>query len=321
MEKFDRDQALRLATQIFTKARLAGVLDKWNGRKGGFILVFHEISEAQLAKHLTQLSRSYTFVSLSEFTGRLADGKSTSGLAVITFDDGYGAVIESAARLARLHGWPMTFFLPTRYLDTREPNWYQELGPLLQRATRERLTLNGLNLSLHDPASRATALNTLDRRFKSLTSIEEINNLLRKLRYALLGSEEQPADLLMSEPISWERVRELSTREELSFEAHSVNHLALSRLSEKEMREEMEQCLMRIEEVTGRKVQHFCYPYGDPCDIGELAPRLARSLFRSATTMLRGRCRRNSDLALLPRIPLYERDSEQMVAFKVCLAS
>jgi len=316
-----RDMAIKLASQFCAKARLTKALDKWNNRRGGLILVFHEISQTQLSKHLAQLSELYTFISLSEFTVRLAGGKPTSGLAAITFDDGYGAVVESAAALAKLHEWPMTFYLPTRYLDTREPYWYQELEPLLESATRRHLAVNGMNLSLRDQASTAKAFDTLDKRFKSLSSLAEVEGLLRRIRYALLGAEERPAKLLTSEPITWQRVRELAAREEVSFEAHSVNHLALSRLTKEAVQEEMERSRARIEEATGRKVQHFCYPYGDPGEIGTLAPQIARALFRSATTMLRGRCHKNTDLMMLPRIPLYERDSEQIVALKVGLAS
>jgi peptidoglycan/xylan/chitin deacetylase (PgdA/CDA1 family) len=315
-----RDKAITLTSQVFAKARITRALHKINGRRGGIILVFHEISHEQLSKHLTQLSQLYTFISLSEFVSRLAQGKSTSGLAVITFDDGYGPVIESAAQLAQLHGWPMTFFLPTRFLDTGEPYWYQELKPLLERATCERITVGSMSLLLRDQGSIAKTLDVLDRRFRSLSCFDEVNELLRSIRYASLGSQERPPDLPTSQPIPWKRVRELVTREELSFEAHSVNHLALSRLTEEVVREEMMQSRARIEEITGRKVQHFCYPYGGLGEIGPLAPRIARSLFRSATTMLRGRCHKDSDPAMLPRIPLYELDSEQRLALKVGVA-
>jgi peptidoglycan/xylan/chitin deacetylase (PgdA/CDA1 family) len=315
-----RDTAITLSSRVFAKTRITRVLDQLNRRRGGLILVFHEISHEQLSNHLAQLSEYYVFISLSEFVSRLAQGKSTSGLAVITFDDGYGLVIESAAHLAQRHGWPMTFFLPTRYLDTREPYWYQELKPLLERATCQHMTVDEMHLSLQDQTSLAQTLDILNRRFISFSSFKEVDDLLRRVRYAVLGSEERPANLPTSEPISWKRVRELATREELSFEVHSVNHLALSRLTEEAVREEMLQSRARVEQVTGRQVQHFCYPYGGLSEIGPLAPRIAHALFRSATTMLRGRCHKDADPAMLPRIPLYEQDSEERVALKVSLA-
>jgi peptidoglycan/xylan/chitin deacetylase (PgdA/CDA1 family) len=315
-----RDRTITLASQVLVGSHVTKLLDKLNSRRGGIILVFHEISHTQLAKQLAQLSELYKFISLSEFVSRLAQGKSTTRLAVITFDDGYGSMVESAAQLAQIHGWPMTFFLPTRYLDTREPYWFQELQPLLERATCDHMTIDDMHLSLIDQASRAKTLEILNTRFMSFPSTEKIDELLRRVRYVLSGSEERPADLQTSEPISWERIRELVRREELSFEVHSVNHLALSCLTEEAIRGEMLESRARVEQMTGCNAEHFCYPYGGLDEIGSLAPRIARSLFRSATTMLRGRCHKGTDSAMLPRVPLYEQDSEQRVALKVSLA-
>jgi peptidoglycan/xylan/chitin deacetylase (PgdA/CDA1 family) len=315
-----RDTTITLASQLLVGSHIATLLGKLNSRRGGIILVFHEISQTRLAKQLAQLSELYTFIPLSEFVRRLAQRKSTTGLAVITFDDGYGSVLESAAHLAQIHGWPMTFFLPTRYLDTREPYWFQELEPLLERATCDHMTIDDMHLPLRDQASRAKTLDILNERFMSFPSLEKVDQLLRRIRYVLSGSEERPADLRTSEPVSWKRVRELVQREELSFEVHSVNHLALSRLTEEAIRGEMLQSRARVEQMTGCNVQHFCYPYGGLGEIGSLAPRIARSLFRSATTMVRGRCHQDTDSAMLPRVALYEGDSEQRVALKVSLA-
>jgi len=197
----------------------------------------------------------------------------------------------------------MTFYLPTRYLDSRQPFWYQELKPLLDRSPVRGMKLDELN-----------------RSFRSLPSEPEVETQLRQLRRTLHGSEERPDWLKTTEPISWERVRELARNDALSFEAHTVNHLALSRLNEAAIAAEMERCCDRIEEMTGRRVEHFCYPFGGLAEIGEAAQQVARRRFRSATTMLRGRCNCDSDLMMLPRVPLYEGNSQQMVALKVAAA-
>ena len=275
-------------------------LERANGRRGGVILAYHEVPAETLRQQLTLLRERYRYVSLSELVGRLAANQSTVGLAAITFDDGYGPTVEDAARIAHETGWPMTFYLPTRYLDSRQPYWYQELRPLLDRSP-----VRGANLG------------ELDSFFRRLRSEPEVEAELRRLRLALHGSEERPAWLETTPPISWERVRELSRSDALSFEAHTVNHLALARLDDEAIASEMERCCNRIEEMTGRRVEHFCYPFGGVAEIGEAAPRIARRRFRSATTLLRGRCRAGADVALLPRVPLYESDSNPIVCLKV----
>lgn len=282
---------------------LSAVLERANGRRGGIILAYHELAARTLRDQLLRVSERYRFVSLSEFVDRVAADRSTAGLAAITFDDGYGPVVEDAARISQEQGWPMTFYLPTRYLDSREPYWYQELRPLLERAQEG-----------------AAGLTQLDAFFRRMRSEAEVAAELRRLRLRLHGSEERPAWLETTPPIPWQRVRELARNDALSFEAHTVNHLALSRLDDDAIASEMDACCRRIEEFTGRRVEHFCYPFGGMPEIGDAAPRVARRRFKSATTLVRGRCRAGADLALLPRVPLYEGDSAAIVALKLATA-
>jgi peptidoglycan/xylan/chitin deacetylase (PgdA/CDA1 family) len=313
----------RFADAVFTSRVFTSFTRRihgFNNRHGGIIVAFHEISLAQLSKHLNCLSQLYTFVSLSEFVKRLREGKSTSNLAAITFDDGYAEVVESAAQLAEVNSWPMTFFIPTRYLDTRQPFWFQELRHLFQSFKHQSVTLRGKTFKLRDKASISKTLNILNRWFIVLDSLEQVDELLREIRYTLSGSEQRLSNLPACQPVAWTRVCELLSHEELSFQAHSVSHLALSCLPEDSVREEMLRSRARIEEVTARKVEHFCYPYGGVAEIGAIAPSVARSLFSSATTMVRGRCHKDADPAMLPRIPLYETDSEQRVMLKISVA-
>lgn len=310
-----------MAARVGGRTGVSRIIDWWNGDRGAVILAYHEISPARLESQLDRLSRSYRFVSLTELDERLARGESGSGMAAVTFDDGYGPTIEAAAELARLRGWPMSFYLPTRYLDTGEPYWYQELDALIEAGLGRRLVVDGLDLRLSDPDAAARAKAFLTARFKSLSTYEEVEELLRQARLALCGDQSRPARLAFAPPISWSRVRELSAHAEISFETHSVHHLALSRLSEPALRRELENSRARIEAETGRPSLHFCYPYGEPDDIGELGARAARSLFRTATTMVRGRCRPGLDRALLPRVPLYEKDDELTAELKVALAA
>src|SRR5689334_12906775 len=112
-----RDSATERLLQVLKSKRITKALHLLTSRRAGIVLAFHDISHERLSNLLMDISQQYTFISLSEFVNRLEKGRSTCNLAVITFDDGYGPVLESAAELAQLHKWPMTFFLPTRYLD------------------------------------------------------------------------------------------------------------------------------------------------------------------------------------------------------------
>lgn len=320
MLKVARQIAVKVSSQLAAKIQLSKQAERLNSRRGGVIIAFHELSSARLAAQLEQLAQDYEFISLNGFVERLKTGKTTVGTCVITFDDGYRETVEAAATLAAERRIPMTFYLPTRYMKTDEPFWYQELKPLLYRALKKRIIVRDMALSLESNAQKLVSLKTLDASFRRLASESEIEKLMRETRAAVLDCEERPADLASSNLIAPSRVLVLSEYEELSFEAHTVNHFALSRLTESQIRNEMERSRTQIEELTNKRVRHFCYPFGGAPEIGERAPEVARTMFESATTMLRGRCHGKIDLMRLPRIPLYEGDTEEAVALKVGFA-
>lgn len=315
-----RAEILRLASRLSASSGLSTLAERWHSRRGGVILAYHEIPGPVLASHLEVIGRMYRFVPLGEYLDRLVAGRATSGLAVITFDDGPAEVIEAAAEISEASGTPMTFYLPTRFLDTGEPYWFQELSPLMRRAPSGRLEIDGMKLHFSDPALFEGARERLGGLFRRAGSAGELEELLRRVRRALTGSEERPPGLEVPLAPTWDRVAELARRPELDFQSHSVNHLALGRLGEAEIEREMSESRRRIEEATGRRVDHFCYPYGGLAEIGDLAPVVARRLFRSGVTMSRGRCRAGLDTALLPRVPLYDSDTVEMVKLKLALA-
>src|SRR5258708_2231517 len=106
-----------------------------SGFSGGFVLAFHEIAPEHMAE-LVESLRPAEPVHLSELVKRSKQCKSTSGLFGITVDDGVGDNVRSLARLVNDRAWPITFYLPTRYLDTDEGmvfQWWRLLKPLLPR--------------------------------------------------------------------------------------------------------------------------------------------------------------------------------------------
>jgi len=315
-----RERVLRLASRALSGSGLARAVERINGVRGGVVLAYHDISTDALTRQLSVVARWYRFVSLDEMADRLDHGTTTTGLAAITFDDGLGAVIERAAGVAARERWPMTFYLPTRYLDTGEPYWFQELTPLISASRAERITIGGSTFPLSSPAGKGRAREAIGNMFRRLDTVTRVEELLAQVRRALTGSDERPSGLALPEPPAWPRVRDLAAREELAFEAHSVNHLPMSLLDDAAVLHEMEASRERVEEMTGRGVRHFCYPFGEPPQIGRRAPEVARRIFRSAVTMERGRWMAGSHPGFLPRVALYEKDSDEVVSLKLGLA-
>ena len=84
--------------------------------------------------------------------------------------------------------------------------------------------------------------------------------------------------------------------------AHTLTHPDLTRLSEAQAKQEIEECKNELETLYNLKVQDFCYPYGR---YNDSSVKLVKNAgFSTATSMNRGRAQSNSKNLELPRIPI-----------------
>jgi len=87
---------------------------------------------AELEAHCRWLARHRTVVPLAEAVTRLdRSGRLPSGLAAITFDDGFTGVLEHALPVLRRHGLPATVFLVAQTLTEEglPPRWVRTPPP------------------------------------------------------------------------------------------------------------------------------------------------------------------------------------------------
>tara|TARA_Y100000590_G_scaffold261313_1_gene293389 strand:- start:1617 stop:2342 length:726 start_codon:yes stop_codon:yes gene_type:complete len=85
-------------------------------KSNGFICCWHDLSAEIFQSHIEALQPNKP-IPLDELTERLKSGKSTSGCYALTFDDGVGSTVRDISNKCIQKGWPVTFYLPTQYLD------------------------------------------------------------------------------------------------------------------------------------------------------------------------------------------------------------
>jgi peptidoglycan/xylan/chitin deacetylase (PgdA/CDA1 family) len=280
----------------------------YNSRNGGFILCYHQIESALFEKHLDVLS-NYIVVSLSEMVERKKKSKSTKGLLVITVDDCYENTLSKLSEVCVTHQIPITFYAPVDFINGRPLRPFV-LKNIVSSLVGSSITLNG---------------NTIT--FDSLKKVKEFHsdqhaNMYYKKEEAYMPIWESVIDQLIhqkkataedflshAKPVSWEYIKEKSKYEVLSFQSHGISHQPVSELSSKELEGECLDSKLFIENITNKKVNHFCYPYGSKRQIGNKAQKIIAKHFDSAVTMVRGRLDKANDNYMLPRIPLYDIDS------------
>ncbi len=283
----------------------------------GFVVAVHDMPPHRLADLIEGLAPAKP-VSLVELVKRRKVEKSCSGLFAITIDDAVGENVRTLAALFRARAWPATFYLPTHYLDTGEPMPFQRWWALKPLLPRRRLKLSSGVIDLEQPGALERLSAKIERAWYRerpqayLPLTLELAEIVKKETGMKAQEFRGPA------PILWREVERLSRVDVLGFESHGVSHTALSALSEEEIAFEMRRSREVISEHTAKTCHHFCYPYGSPEAIGNLAPKLARGFYDSAATMSLGAVD-GADLSLLPRIPLYPKNSVWFARIKVGL--
>ena len=290
-----------------------------NTFQGGYVLAFHS-APARTMVDLVEALHPDRVVSLDEIVQRLAAGKSTSGLFAITVDDGYQGTVIDYCAAARGKGWPMTFFLPTRYLEERTLPFLL-VQNLEARLPSVVLELPSGSIDLRTETARQAYFGRLTQQMYQRREAEFMPEVEAIATHAIalgLLTDDEVRDA--PAPISWDQVETLARQDGISFQSHGVTHQAVVSLDADELRNELRASQAAIRARTDRPVNHFCYPYGGTASIGTAAPAIVAETFEAAVTMSRGRLR-GSTLYALPRIPLYDRDRGDIARLKVLTAA
>jgi peptidoglycan/xylan/chitin deacetylase (PgdA/CDA1 family) len=281
---------------------------------GGFILAFHEVTGERFTEQI-EAYRGLKIISLSEMIERIRTHRSAGCLA-ITVDDGIGSTVQAVSIVARERNWPVTFYLPTQYLDEPASSIHMIWTNISRRLPMGALKLSSGTYDLSNLARRAKFVEEMLQKIYGApilsygSEIFEIRDRLVAMGLANIEDLNPPA------PVAWNQVSAYSKNELLDFQSHGVSHEALSVMNVADLEAELKSSQRKIEEATGRPCRHFCYPFGGKISIGSASPKLVSKYYDSAVTMNRGRVKGN-DLMLLPRIPIYTKDSASLARLKV----
>jgi peptidoglycan/xylan/chitin deacetylase (PgdA/CDA1 family) len=257
-------------------------------------------------------------VHLGELVNRAKLGQSTQGLFAITVDDGVSRTVASVAELCMRRSWPVTFFLPTENLDTGVGSayeWWRQIQPLLRG---RKFNLRSGSLEFRRNAAVDELAAEMERLWHS-ASASSYRPLTMELVDALTAELGVSPDYLRPpKTVPWSTVEALSRNDLFRFESHGISHVALSSMDENELECELRNSRDIVSQHTGKLCRHFAYPFGSVQSIGPLAPVIAQRYYDSAVTMCMGSVD-SADLWMLPRIPLYPKNSVMAARLKVLL--
>lgn len=261
------------------------------------------LSAATLRSRFQQLKKSKcTVLPLGEALERLYAGDLPDRAVAITFDDGTSDFSRKAFPLLKEFDLPATLYLTTFYSEYQRPVFDPVCSYLLwkgRNATLDlrKLTGQDLRIELTDNDVREAALGQIHTfaRAQKL-SAEEKDKFAASLA-AHLGVD---YDTLLEQ-----RTMHNLTAAEVKTLAHNGVDVQLHTHRHRTPKDrvlflrEIEDNRARIQQMTGKRASHFCYPSGvyDPMFL----PWLLEAGVVSATTCEMGFAARSSNPLLLPR--------------------
>jgi peptidoglycan/xylan/chitin deacetylase (PgdA/CDA1 family) len=255
------------------------------------ILMYHRVAVVQhdpwgLAVHPGRFEEQIAYVkhyrtpmSMEELVDRLRSKSLPANAVAITFDDGYRDNLVNAKPVLARHGVPATLFLATGFINQNTPFWWDELATMILASTQairdqqvwadEAVTLDWGEAEHSDMAggwrawdeprtARQNAYLAIWRKLQRATA-EDREVAMNTLRRHLGTAQEDP----LGKPMSSDEIRDLLSDDLVELGAHTVTHPALTFLSRRESRQEIDGSGHRCRELANKCVNGFAYPYGD----------------------------------------------------------
>lgn len=222
--------------------------------------------------------------------------------AVITFDDGYKDIFEYAYPILKKWNLPATVFLTTGHIGTGDLFWWDKLGYIIWNSKLKSIELEPIGfIDLISKKNKLMAINILKKYVMELQSGH--NNKFLKNLIDCFGLE-IPDNVGRKTILSWEDIKEMN-QGNINFGAHTVTHPILTNASSEQVRSEIINSKISIENELNNKVTSFSYPNGKMRNCNEnIINILANNGFISAVTTIPQRIDLNSNVFELGRVPV-----------------
>ena len=249
-------------------------------------------------------SNGYDFITLDDMYKILLEGEKVEKKIVLTLDDGYKDNYEVAYPIFKKHNIPFAIYLTTSFPEKKAILWWYILEDLIVQKDLIELS-DGRTFECRTKEEKEKVFLQLRSIILTFEKENFLNSLGRLFAYYKIDWIAKTEALCLN----WEEIIELSQDDLCTIAGHTKNHFAFNQLSEDEIIDEIVDANKLIEEKTGKKIEHFAYPFGSRHEVNQREVEIVKKLaFKTATTIRRGSVygAHKNHLMCLPRIMLTE---------------
>ncbi len=239
--------------------RRAGCVALTYHRIGGPNERFTNIPAPVFRAHMRWLRQNCDVIHPDELADRVAhpaQGRRPS--VIVTFDDGYRDYYEQAYPILQEFGIAAINFLPTRFIDSGEPFWWDLLDTAVASTSLSAARVpSGELMRLDSRDAKVRYSRRWKAVLKQLPAPDEAPLLDEALAALHTRRDAVPVE---RQVMTWEQVREVAALTIAG--GHTHNHKLMPFLDEGQLDEESTICRDRIEAETGKRPMSFAYPSG-----------------------------------------------------------
>jgi len=265
-----------------------------------------EITPASLEQLIAHFrATGCRFAALSEVPALLAAGGHPQRFVCFTFDDGYVCNLTQALPIFSRHRIPFSVNIVTSFADHRGLVWWNVLEAVLERLEKVRTPWleNSPELRLENFADKTAAFEAIAQFLRNAGQPRRDEHLQELCAQAGVDPLALSRRLMMD----WDQIRTLAKDELVTIGSHTVNHYTLNRLEEAAVKAEIMDAKRQTEEILGRPVRHFAYPFGGRSADGPREFNIAASCGFETMVTTRSGClfaRHKDYLYCLPRLTI-----------------
>ena len=281
------------------------------------ILIYHRVTELDFDPQLLAvkpdnfynqikyLKENYNLVSVEEFSELINSKKEfPKGTILLTFDDGYYDNLQEAVPVLESLSAQSLFYLSTGLLNTNEETWWDQLERIFySNKLSKTLSISIKNIQYNFDSSGKEKIddtyNKVHRLIKYL-KVDERKEIIDKL---FDWSKVEKSGRISHRFLSFDEVKKMSELKSAVIGAHTHSHTPLSILLYEEQKNDIEKSKEILENITGKEIKHFSYPFGAKKDYNADSLKISSELnfdFVCANYYLQ--VHRWSDKYSLPRV-------------------
>lgn len=216
-------------------------------------LAYHRVADLQYDPHQLAVTPDHFEEQMELLEEKEYDVK-------VTFDDGYEDNYTNALPILEKHGVNATFFITTSKIDSPTEFWWDDLDRIL-RAN------NTYDADKYMELHRQLKPLPYDEREKRLAQLCNLAGCSRRGRSDYLAMTRR-------------QVLDLAESDIVEIGSHTTTHCRLT--YNPRVYDELCRSKTFLETLTGRPVNGISYPYGEPHDVGWLAPLIAKKYYKYA---------------------------------------